>query len=45
MLYSDLTKTYKKLVVQTTDRFKRDKTLKEKIAERLKIVNPRRTKT
>ena len=41
MLASDPTETHKKLVDQTIDQFKRDKTLKDKIAEGLKIANPR----
>ena len=44
MLDSDPTETHKKLVDQTIDRFKKDKTLKEKIAEGLKTVNPRTPK-
>ena len=39
-----LTKTHKKLVVQTTDQFKRDQALKENIVEGLKMVNPRTPK-
>lgn len=44
MLQADITETHKKLVAQTTDQFKRYKTLKEKIVEGLKIVIPRTTK-
>lgn len=44
MLASDSTEAHKKLVDQTIDWFKRDKTLKKNIAEGLKIVNLRTSK-
>ena len=44
MLDSDPTGTHKKLVDQIIDWFKRDETLKKKIAEEIKIANLRTPK-
>lgn len=45
MLNSDQTETYTKLEEQPIDWFKRDKTVEEKFAEKLKIENPRKPKS
>lgn len=44
MLDSDPTETHTKLVEQTTDRFKRDESLKQTISEGLKNENSRKKK-